>query len=386
MRVAFLTNAPAPYRFSFYEEWAKLDELVVVYDQTSSDRAWTVNLKERRFRFLSLNSRSVIVNLVQDDLKFSEKRNLYFSFGVFRLLCREKPETVVSAEFGIRTFLAALYSKLHKVPLYIANEGTPHTERLIRWPRKLWRKLLIKLASGFWTNGRDSSQFLIDYGVDSSRISTGMTGVDTHYFRAKVAARITARAQLRESYGLKGTAFLILGSLSGRKGILELRAAVDAYLSQHPDAELSLIFLGNGPLMEETQAWAKNLPTKVRTIFPGFVQIDGVPDYMVAADWGLMPTLEDCWPLSTLEMLLAGLPQLFSIYNGGTAELCREGKTGFAFDPVKPGDFAHALQRAITAPSVRLTEDIIQEFSEHYSPAAQASRAHESLLKFCTKN
>lgn len=386
MKIALLTNTPAPYRLSFYEEWSNLDDVVVVFDRLeASGRSWVVDPGKAAIRFEALGSHRFSLKERRSDLRFSENRTIYFSTKVFSALKRLKPDVVVTTEFGSRSLMAAAYCKLSKTPLILTNEATCHTERLTRGLRPCLRRWLVRCAQGFWSNGRDSSEFLMRHGARRTDIQEGMTGVDTHLFTDSVAARVSQREHIRARLGIQGTAMLVLGSVSGRKGVPQLREAVSWLAANRPDLHFSIIFLGNGDEMVATQNWAAALPASIKVIFPGFVQIDGVPDYLVAADWGLMPTLEDCWPLSTLEMVLAGLPQLFSIYNGGTAELCREGITGFPFDPAQRESFTSALEMALGTDQARLDQTVIAEFRDMYSPGAQARRASESCLRVLLK-
>jgi glycosyltransferase involved in cell wall biosynthesis len=382
MKVAFLTNTPAPYRLPFYEEWAKRDDLVVLFDQANaSRRSWILDPRSATFSFEILKSRALTLKEERSDFHFTENRIIYFSTKAISALRRLKPDVVVSAEFGARSLMAATYCRMSKTPLVLTSESTCHTERLTRGFRPWLRRRLVRQAAGFWSNGKDSTDLLVRYGAKRPDVQEGMTGVDTELFAGRVAAKLPEREAIRQRLGAQGVTFLVLGSLSGRKGVPQLRNAAAKLAAERPHLKFTLVFLGNGDELPLTEKWAAQQPANLKVIFPGFVQIDGVPEFMVAADWGLMPTLEDCWPLSTLEMLVAGLPQLFSIYNGGTAELCREGVTGFKFDPASKDAFSSALEKAVQAPWPRLAEPVVHEFRNFYAPAAQARRASESVLR-----
>ena len=94
----------------------------------------------------------------------------------------------------------------------------------------------------------------------------------------------------------------------------------------------------------------------------------------------MLPTVDDNWPLATLETLVAGLPQLYSVYNGATSDLCVDG-TGCAFDPLDRFDFVRALRVFASAPPERIPASLIDQFSHHYSAASQAARALQSFEK-----
>src|SRR5262249_20826005 len=155
------------------------------------------------------------------------------------------------------------------------------------------------------------------------------------------------RSDLRRSMQLSGTTLLYTGSLSGRKGLPQYLAALSRLAKRPTGAAFSLIFVGSGEHAEDVARWAASHPA-IRCVTPGFVQPAEMLPFYVAADWGVLPTLEDNWPLATLEMLVAGLPQLFSVYNGATAELYREGVTGVLVDPLDDASFERALQFMLT--------------------------------------
>jgi glycosyltransferase involved in cell wall biosynthesis len=380
MKVALLTNVPAPYRISFYEAWSRIDDVVVIYDRLSaSSRAWKVDLDGRAFRYVLANSFKISYASPSKDLNFCERRDLHISLGIFGALSKERPDVVVSAEFGARSLFAWLWCLSHSTPLIITNEGTPHTERNAGVFRKLFRKLIVPKAIRHWSNGRDSTQCLVHYGATSESTQEGMTGVDTRFFLEAVAKRAPSRDEIRSKWGAQGLVFLVLGTLSLLKGMVQLREAVNRLVARGNGPTCTIILLGSGEEMEAMKAWAACLPAWIRVVFPGFVQIEDVPEFLVAADYGLLPTLQDCWPLATLEMLLAGLPQLFSVKSGSTAELCEEGVTGHSFDPVDIEAFANLLGKTLENPLPRLSPEVVEKYAQQFSPEAQAARASSSV-------
>ena len=64
-----------------------------------------------------------------------------------------------------------------------------------------------------------------------------------------------------------------------------------------------------------------------------------------AADFYVLPSLEDCWSLAVEEAMAAGLPVIDSCYNGGS-ELIVEGENGWVADPLDVVDLAGKLSLA----------------------------------------
>ena len=178
---------------------------------------------------------------------------------------------------------------------------------------------------------------------------------------------------------MDGVVFLFVGQFVERKGILEYLRALDLVYREIRQ-KWSVLFVGSGMHEADLRKWGNDHP-EVRFVMTGFVQPGELPRYFAAADVFVLPTLDDNWPLASLEALAAGLPQLFSIYNGGTADLLVPGITGKLVDPLKIDEFAAAIKEWVETPPGRLSSKDTCEIIEYYSPAAMAQRGLISLNK-----
>jgi glycosyltransferase involved in cell wall biosynthesis len=160
---------------------------------------------------------------------------------------------------------------------------------------------------------------------------------------------------------------------------MPLLSALEKWRAEGGIIDFTLLLLGDGHQRGDVEEWCSKNPD-IRVVMPGFVQPQDLPPFFAAADWAVLPTLDDNWPLATLETLVAGLPQLFSCYNGATLDLCRPG-TGISFDPLDQDDFVRALKEFETAPEGRIEQQIVGEIASHYSAMGQAQRAMQSLRK-----
>jgi glycosyltransferase involved in cell wall biosynthesis len=289
------------------------------------------------------------------------------------------PDVVVTIEFGFKTLWALFYGWLYRRPVILASEGTVHTEGHVGTLKKLVRKLIVSQCARFWSNGPDSSELLVSYGADPRLIDEGMTGIDCDDWRNSVLRKLLRRDEIRKKWNLRGKVLLYSGSLTPRKGIVPFLHAVEQWQQTVKNFDYTLLLLGGGELEKEIDEWRANNPC-INVVMPGFVQPEDLPPFFAAADWAVLPTLDDNWPLATLETLVAGLPQLFSCYNGATADLCRA-ETGVKFDPLDPQDFVRALREFESAPDGRIPDAIVQEISSYYSAEQQAERAMLSVRK-----
>jgi len=366
-----------PYRVSFYNALADRCDLTVILDTVVEfDRQWAVNYSDCRFAVKVMNSHSFVLTRHHRDAAYEEKRQLHLSEKTFFVLRGIQPDVVASAEFGLRSSFSLAYARTKRIPFVLISEGTMRTEGWAGWKKTRIRRVLTRAADRIWTNGSESRELLVAYGAQTDRIDEGMTGIATRDLRDAICSMLSKRDALRSAMGLHGTVFLFAASLTPRKGLTNMLNAFSRIAGERRD--LSLILAGGGELDSTISEWKCN-HSDIPLHAPGFLEPTGMLPLFAAADWGILPTLDDNWSLATLEMLAAGLPQLFSRYNGASADLCHEGVTGYAFDPTDSDDFARVLNLALTSPLVRLDSRAVDKVVEHYSPDAQAERAMASI-------
>jgi glycosyltransferase involved in cell wall biosynthesis len=204
-----------------------------------------------------------------------------------------------------------------------------------------------------------------------------MIGIDTQRFGQGVQARLAERVAIREAMDLRGTVLLFVGQFVARKGIVELLAALETVQAQ-TTAPYAVLLIGDGPDRQVIEAWLASHPNIDLRIL-GFKQPEELPAFYAAADLFVLPTLDDNWSLVSLEAAVAGLPQVFSIYNGVTRDLLSCGAAGQTVDPRNCGEFAAALCRYIDEPPARLAADAAAHIAETYSPEACSERAYQSI-------
>lgn len=377
MRVSVLTNILPPYRIGFYNELSRLCDLHVVLDSLSTpDRQWKIDPTAVKFRYSVSNNRHSAVDRPGAGYA-TERRYFNFSERTLPELWRIRPDIVVSLELGPRTAQAAAYSFARQVPLICFWEGTPHTESRIARYKKALRRMLASRIDAFWVNGRESADYAHSLGIPTDRTHDGMTGVDTSFFLGESARLRDQRDAERARLGLRGTVFVFSGSLSARKGISALLAAMRRLVAARGAADISFLFIGDGELRGAVEEFARE-HAGVPVVITGFVQLQDLPRLYTCGDCFVLPTLEDCWPLATLEPLVCGLPQIFSRYNGAAADLARWPNAGVVVDPLDTATFAERLADIATRRPPPPSLHTCTEVAQFYGPRAQAARAFAS--------
>jgi len=378
-RVALLTNMPSPYVLGFFNKLAGGCDLHVVFDALSEpNRQWT--LQPDRMQFAYSIARGWTVPYARRALVPGEKRDtryLQLRWDVVPRLRALKPDVVAAFEMGPRSLQAALYCLATRTPLLLRWEGTRHTEGWVGPGKQVARRFLVKVARRFWSNGSESSSLLMDYGAPARAIDSAMMGADVDYFIGQAAGMQRQRSAIRDELGLGGAVLLYVGRYVEAKGLRQYLQALHA-LCQESTTDLSAIFVGDGPMASELRAFAADHPGR-RILVEGFVQQEAISRFHAAADAFVLPTLEDNWSIASLEALAAGLPQLFSVYNGATSDLLADPRIGRVADPLQPGSMERQLREMVTGGLPRVPAELIESAISERRPTAIADRALRSI-------
>jgi glycosyltransferase involved in cell wall biosynthesis len=160
---------------------------------------------------------------------------------------------------------------------------------------------------------------LVAAGVDADRVAVEPYGTDVHSFAAE------------PRLGRVGSPWcLFVGQLCHRKGVSALLGAARTL----PSVTFRLV----GPV--RNPALLRGLPANVEWLGP----LDRGPlaAELAAADLFVLPSLEDAYPLASLEAMADGLPQVVSDHVG-TAPLVRDAEAGLVVRAGNPDALAVAI-------------------------------------------
>ena len=208
-------------------------------------------------------------------------------------------------------------------------------------------------------------------------LKTWRTKVDvfitpTHFARQKLikgglpASRIVVRPNfLLEDPGMgrhRGDYAVFVGRLSVEKGLTMLFEA----WRQLPHYPLKII--GDGPLRKALEQYVReNRLDQVE--FLKFRPLEEVTDYLKEARVLIMPSIwYETFGRVVMEAYAVGTPVIVSRL-GAMAELVRDGKTGFLFEPGSTDDLAEKIRYSFEHPrgAQRLSEQARQEFKAKYT-------------------
>jgi glycosyltransferase involved in cell wall biosynthesis len=150
--------------------------------------------------------------------------------------------------------------------------------------------------------------------------------------------------------------------------------------------ELDLI--GDGPLMGETEALARELGLNGRVHLLG--QRNDVDQRLAAAQVALLVTNWEGFPLSILEAMRAGLPVVASDV-GGVAESVRDGESGYLVPRADVTQLRDRIERLLTDPGLRAKlgasgrERFVRDFTLDVSVARTLAVYRDTLAAVRTR-
>jgi glycosyltransferase involved in cell wall biosynthesis len=175
------------------------------------------------------------------------------------------------------------------------------------------------------------------------RILKFPTRVDTSLFRP--ADRQAARRAL--GIAPTGPLFVNVARIATVKGWELVLRAFHALLRRRPDVRLC--FVGDGEERAALEACIAELGVQDRVSLAGRVPQEEIVRYLNAADVALVGSFSEGWCTAMLEAAACGTPVVTTAVSG-SADLVREGETGYVVAQRDPDPFARAMERALALP------------------------------------
>lgn len=347
MKVLYCNPSFWEYRLPFYEELNKLfnGHFHIIYSTKRFEHGHT-QLLEDTLKRLGENAHPY-ENELMFDVKtrsfndFSEGgKQIPLPFGLWRRICRVKPDVLITEGFFQWTPWVQLWALLHRVPVFMGYERTMWTERNNSKVKTWIRKIQDKLIAGYFVNGSETKKYLLSIGVKEEKIHIGGMSADGSGLRQGIAAMTPEEKELlRFKYKKEGgLLYLFCGALIERKGVEPLLEAWEEHVKQYPQD--SLVLVGGGELYNRITERYGHIPS---VYIEGRKEYNEVAKYYGICDVFILPTIEDNWSLVIPEAMSCGLPVATSIYNGCHPELIHEGENGCTFDTFEKASILKAL-------------------------------------------
>ena len=306
MRLAIVTNIPAPYRVPVYGRIAALPgvTLRVFYAARSEpDRQWDLPPLMHDHVFLP-------GRMVQ-----RRGRYIHHNPAVWRALGEFKPDVVVTTGYNPVHLLAWLYTRTHRCRHVVMTDGTDLSEAGLGRAHRAVRRVVFAGTQAFVVAATGGVRLLQAYGVEAARIHRSP-------LCANAAVDWAAQAASPRDIDL-----LFSGRLVAVKNA-DFALRVANGVARRLGRRVTMALLGHGPLRAELQAQAQQLAATVQVQFVGHVAQAEVPRWFLRARVFLFPTRWDPWGVVANEACMAGVPVLVSPHAGVAGELVRDGEAG----------------------------------------------------------
>ena len=254
-----------------------------------------------------------------------------FWIKIFWHLKKIKPDIVhvQSIGIGIPAFLS---KKILKKPYIVWGRGSD-----IYLPDKFTKsisKLVLKNADAVIALTEDMKREIKKiYGRDIFVIPNG---IDLNKFNNLSKETLRKRLEIKEDEKI----ITFVGTLRIVKGVKYLIKAMKIIKQKSPDTKMMLV--GDGEEREELESLVEELGLKERVKFIGRVQNEEIPQYMVASDVFVLPSLSEGFPVTVLEAMASGVPMIATNV-GGLPEIIKDGENGFLVEPKNPEEIAEKV-------------------------------------------
>lgn len=177
------------------------------------------------------------------------------------------------------------------------------------------------------------------------KLVTICNGIDPQPFIAASQNRANVRSMLRIPDGC-----LVIGStgrLSPQKDIASLISGAALLRGIIPDLNFLVLLAGEGPELHKLEALTRELNLSEHVRFLGFWR--QIPEFLVALDVFVSPSLREGLSISILEAMSAAKP-IVATSIAPNAELIQDGVTGLLTPVKSPGKIAEAITRFLREP------------------------------------
>lgn len=308
MKIAIITNIPAPYRIPVYENIAKTygDNFLVLFcAKRELNRAWQIDPAEFKFRhiFLKENMRPK-----KDGFNF-----IHNNPDVLKEIKIFSPDIIITTGMNPTHLYGWLYSLMFNKKHIYMTDGWLYSEKNISLFHKILRKVVFKSSHAFICAGRHGRRLLNQYGIKDEKIFISRLCVNNELFKN------TKCFEEREYH------LMFSGSLTDRKNISFFCDVSNFVKKSIPG--LRTIILGDGPYRDSMIKYMEK--NNIYFNYLGFVEQKILPYIYQNALLFLFPTKLDPWGVVVNEALASGTPVITSPYSGVINDLVINGKNGY---------------------------------------------------------
>lgn len=334
-KVIFFTNIIAPYRVNLFNNLEELrkgtrfDFEVYFMRRTESNRNWTINLDNLRFKYKIGNG------------FYFQFKGYFFHFNPKLILSvsRSKKEIILGASWNNPNvlFLALLKStglinnrlSVWSEANYLTNESQKTNK--IRDLLRNW--FFSKIDGHFIIPGKMAEISFAKWNIPSSNIILLPNLISNEIF-----GDIN---KYKNDINKKPVFFIVARLEENIKGILNFIKAIGIDNIR----KIQLNIAGEGGSLKEYISYVEENDLESNVKFLGNLTQHSISNQYKHSNIFVLPSYSDPSPLSLVEAITSGLPVLVSKRCGNHFEAVEEGKNGYTFDPSDPEDIKSKFEK-----------------------------------------
>ena len=266
-----------------------------------------------------------------------------------RIIAKERIDIVHGQ--GMRAeFFARLAARLAGRKPYVSTLAMPVEGYDVGPLRKLLYQALDRFSEHYVNRFIVVSDRLVrtmteDHRVEGNKVIKIYNGIEIDVFQS--VGQSENRQRIRAEFQIPETALLIgaIGRVVWQKGFDCFIRAIPHIAQSLPNSRFMLV--GDGALRNDLEARTESLGIQDRVLFTG--QRTDVRDVLAALDIVVVPSLQEGFPVLTLEAMAMEKPIVASEIDGITEQIVN-GKEGLLVPPKDPQAIAQAVRRLAENP------------------------------------
>jgi glycosyltransferase involved in cell wall biosynthesis len=326
MRIAMLTNIPAPYRVPVYDRIAEVygsDFRVIYMAKLEANRSWKVPPLRHDHAFL----RGFAVT--------RKERDIHFRWGVHRQLDSFRPDVILTSGFNPPMISAWLHAQARRTSHVSMSDAWEYSEAELSSVHRIVRRVVYATSSAFVGASAKSLALFQTYGVRENLFKAPLC-VDNARFAAAAVPLADRPFDL-----------VFAGNLIDRK--LPLFFADVVARVARLRGRVSALVIGDGELRGDMERAL--MKPGVEAAFTGFLQQAELPAAYARGKIFCFPTRSDPWGVVANEACASGMPVITCANAGCAGELVVHARNGYVVD-LDAEVWADHVQRLLDDPAL----------------------------------
>ena len=324
IRVAMVTNIPAPYRLPIYDLLADTPGIalkVFFCSGREPDRLW--DLEQLRVPHVFLHERCLTWS----------GRYIHTNPDVWPRLREFAPDVVITTGFNPTHLVAFAFARLRGARHIAMTDGTADSEASLSAVHRFLRRIVYARSQAFIGAGEGSMTLYRGFGV-----------AEPGLFKSHLCANnpAFAAAQGRE----RDIDLLFCGRFVASKSPL-FAIEVAAVVGRRLGRRVVLVLLGAGELEAAMRRAAHEERAWIDVRFEGFARQAELPGHYARGRLLLFPSAGEPWGVVANEACAAGTPVIASPHAGAARDLVRDGENGRVL-PLDVAPWAEAAVELLT--------------------------------------